>query len=156
MTVKTVLFKTIVRNQSILVLAILAIILTVLGAMDFITSTSTYRNLDFNNRIDFVIQQKYNKIERETFPDLKFYGKILGTEQTAEVDISRGDYDKHSVGDTIHIFKHKSKKVYITEYEIENQKFISFFGNPISFVIIPTLIAFITAIITTTVLVKKY
>jgi hypothetical protein len=146
---------TIRQNKKTFTLMILAFVVSFFGAKDFTTATSAYRSLELDKPINFLIKAKYNKVKREIFPDLKYSGILIELKEAKEIGVSRGDFDKCKVGDTITIFKLKSEDAYMTQYEIDNQGFIKIWGKPFSFVIIPTLISFLVGLIILFFLIKK-
>src|SRR5690606_23558243 len=105
-------------------LMVLSFIITFLGGQDAITSTTQYNRLDLQNPISFKIEEKYNKKkDGVSFPNLNFKGKILTTEETKEIKVSKGDFDNHEIGEIIAVFKTKSGE-FMTQYEIDNQGII--------------------------------
>lgn len=121
---------------------ILAFLVSIFGAVDSFTASSLYRQLELKNPIKFIITKKYNKDKSPIFPNSNYYGFVIASKEVKEIKISRGDFDKHSIGDTIIVFKSKSGERFMTQYEIDNHNFIKVFGQSFSFVIIPAAIFF--------------
>lgn len=137
------------------VLMFVSFVVSYLGGQDAITSTILYNKLDLTNPINFRIEDKYNKKENgQSFPDLNFRGKIVGTDDEKEIKVSKGDFDKHEVGQIIKVYKTKSDE-FMTEHEIDNQGIIHFGETGFSFVFIPTSIFFVIGLFSMIVILKK-
>ena len=137
------------------VLMFVSFVVSYLGGQDAITSTILYNKLDLTNPINFRIEDKYNKKENgQSFPELNFRGKIVGTDDEKEIKVSKGDFDKHEVGQIIKVYKTKSDE-FMTEHEIDNQGIIHFGETGFSFVVIPTSIFFVIGLFSMIGILKK-
>ncbi|GET35081.1 hypothetical protein PbJCM13498_39440 [Prolixibacter bellariivorans] len=137
------------------ILMIVSFVVTYFGGQDAITSTILYNKLDLTNPIKFRIEDKYNKKENvQSFPDLNFKGKIIGTEDEKEIKVSKGDFDKHQIGQIIKVYKTESDE-FMTDHEIDNQGIIQIGKTGFSFVFIPTIIFFSLGLFCLMVIIKK-
>jgi hypothetical protein len=144
-----------IPKSLLLKLMIVSFIVVYFGGQDAITSTILYNNLDLTQPLDFQIVNKYNKKEnRIYFPDFNFIGKIIETKDEQEISVSRGDFDKHAIGQIITVYKTKSDK-YMTAYEVDNQEIIHIGKTGFSFVFIPTLIFFSVGLLCLIVVLKN-
>jgi hypothetical protein len=143
------------NNQNLTRLMFLSFLVCFFALKDAITSTATYRELDLTNPLSFVISKKYNKVKRTIFPDLNYYGYLTHTKQNVEINVSKGDFDKYNVGDTVTVYKSEVSGVFMTQYEIKNQMFITLFGSPVSFMVLPAFVTFTLAIIIGFVLLRR-
>ncbi|GET23292.1 hypothetical protein [Prolixibacter denitrificans] len=142
-------------KNKLFILMIVSFAVTYLGGQDAITSTILYNKLDLTNPIKFQIEDKYNKKENgQSFPDLNFRGKIVGTDDEKEIKVSKGDFDKHEIGQIIKVYKTKSDE-FMTEHEIDNQGIIHIGKTGFSFVFIPTIIFFTLGLFCLIVILKK-
>ncbi len=135
-------------------LMVMSFVLAFLGGQDAITSTILYNKLDLSYAIRFKIYEKYNKKDRQIFPDLNFKGKIIETDSETEIKVSKGDFDKHNVGQIITVYKTKSNK-FMTEWEIENCKIIHIYGIGFSLSFVPAIIFFIIGIFCLVIVLKE-
>ncbi len=62
---------------------------------------------------------------------------MTDAKQNVEINVSKGDFDKYNIGDTIIVFKSKVSDVFMTQYEINNQMFIKLFGGSVSSASLP-------------------
>ena len=142
------------KNRKLL-LMIVSFVVTYLGGHDAITSSILYNKLDLTNPLKFQIEDKCNKKENyQSFPDFIFIGKIAGTDDEKEIKVSKGDFEKHEVGQTIKVYRTKSNEI-MTEYEIDNQGIIHFGKTGFSFMFIPTIIFFAIGLLCLNVLLKN-
>lgn len=106
--------------------------------------SGTYNQVDLTQPSKLVIQQLENVGERKTFPLLLLEGKIPDTKQSYQCRISRGEFEKLAIGDTITVYQtHKPTKI-ITAYAINNLKpFIALKGNKLSIYLLGEVILFL-------------
>ena len=102
---------------------IVSFIVAFFGGRDAILSTRLYNSLDLNKPIKFLIIDK--KQNGRFFPDFQFVGKTLETNGKKIIQVSSGDFDRHEIGQIIHVFQSESSHV-MTDYEIDNQCIIFF------------------------------
>lgn len=122
---------------------IISFIVTYLGGQDAIKSTILYNSLDLKQGLIFKVTEKYNKNKAgKYFPDLNFRGELLTTGEQIEIKVSKGDFDNQSVGQIIKVYK-SSSNIFMTKYEVDNQRIIHLGDIRFSFVFIPTLIFFL-------------
>jgi len=135
-------------------LMIISFVVAFLGGQDAVISSIRYNQLDLINVINFKIEEKYNKKkDGANFPDLNFKGKIMTTGKEQEIKVSRGDFDNHTIGEIIEVFKTKSGE-FMTQYEINNQRIIHIGNKGFSFVFIPAFIFFMIGLFSLFVILK--
>jgi hypothetical protein len=110
-------------KKKLINLMIVSFIVAFFGGRDAILSTRLYNSLDLNKPIKFLIIDK--KQNGRFFPDFQFVGKTLETNGKKIIQVSSGDFDRHEIGQIIHVFQSESSHV-MTDYEIDNQCIIFF------------------------------
>jgi len=145
-----------IHPKTLIILMIVSFIVVFLSGRDAIESSKLYNEIDLNNELIFKISEKYNKkAQGESFPDLNYNGEILTSGEKIEIRVSKGDFDKHQIGQEIKVFKSPNTK-YMTEYEINNQMIIHIGRKGYSFVFIPVLIFAIIGILSAFGLLKRF
>ena len=142
-------------GNKLLLLMIISFIVTYLGGHDAIKSTTLYNSLDLKNDLIFKLTEKNNKNnEGQYFPDLIFIGELLTTGEQIEIKVSKGDFDNQSVGQVIKVYK-SSSNIFMTKYEVDNQRMIHLGDIGFSFVFFPTLIFFLIGLFSLYIILKK-
>ena len=77
----------------------------------------------------------------------------MTTGKEQEIKVSRGDFDNHTIGEIIEVFKTKSGE-FMTQYEINNQRIIHIGNKGFSFVFIPAFIFFMIGLFSLFVILK--
>jgi hypothetical protein len=148
------------RKTALSALVVISFIVSFLGGKDAILSSKKYNSIDLANPMNFQILEKFNKKpDGVPFPDLNLKGIIIQTSDTAEIQVTLGDYEKRQIGETILVYKVGLTNQYMTQYEIKNQLFIYFNGKSYSIVFIPAIIFLLLGIgcliALVTILIKK-
>jgi len=126
-------------------LIIISFILAYFAGKDAINNTILYNKLDLEDTLLLKIENKYNKKSWKFLPDLNFRGNILSSGKQIEVHVSKGDFDKHKIGQVVKVFKTASGE-YMTEYELDNLIIINIGKYSFSFIIILSAIFYLIAL----------
>lgn len=127
-------------------LLLISIVVSFLGGKDAITASTVFNQLDLDNELTLKILDKTNKKDIYFFPVMNFQGVLLSSGDTIELKVSKGNFDRCSIGEEVTIYRTPNND-YMTAYQIKNQKLIKIQGYSFSFVFIPTIIFVLTGII---------
>ncbi len=133
-------------NTKIILLFIVSVIVSIFGFIDAVLVTNRYKSITNNTPDQLLI------IEKSEFNNLlsppTFYLKCthLSSQDTANLKVSKGNFDDHMVSDSIVAFRLMNSD-FITEYEIDNSLLIQIGKHHYSFFYIPAfLFAFIALV----------